>query len=78
MKTALVAALLFTLPALAQAGQSPKPKPQVIDFEALEIEGQTLKPDVSFVDSKPSAKFDSLIRVRADFADKLLSSVNEL
>lgn len=82
MKTALLAALLFAVPALAQTTKpspaAPSAKKTVIEFEGSEILCTDVGPEDTVITTKPTAKFGSLIKVRTDFADKLMASVNEL
>lgn len=73
--------------ALAQASQTQKPatraapaaRTQTVDFgEGDLINGDRASGQAELTTSTPKARFDSLIKVRSNFDDKLLSSVNEM
>lgn len=72
--------LVVSSVALAQT-EPPKqvPRPQEVTFEAGEILGSGYLPTDSYVPVKPKVGgFKSLIKVRADFNDKLRNSVYEM
>ena len=49
-----------------------------IDFEAIEIEGQLVKPQGSLVLERKTASFNPLIKLRTDFNHEMSSSVEEI
>lgn len=77
----LVASLLLSSFAFAQTSPEPAPKPskvQKIEFEPDEIAGGIVGPTGLVVVEPPPRKFNSLIRMRTDFNDKLRESVHEM
>lgn len=89
MKRAVLASLcslallfVFASPASAQdknaddAGENKKVK--TYDFTGDEIDGQLIKPDGDFIDSRGTAEFASLIRIRQDFIKEILKSAEDL
>ena len=84
MKTLATAVLLISTLASGQTSKSataaPKaPRPQVIQFgESDVIDGVRLSADVDFIVAPSHPGFRNLIKIRSDFSDKLLASVNEL
>jgi hypothetical protein len=49
-----------------------------IDFEALDIDGQLVKPQGSLVIDRKRATFNPLIRLRTDFDPEISKSVTEI
>ncbi len=49
-----------------------------IDFEALDIEGEMVKPQGSLVMDRSRASFNPLIRLRTDFNVEMSNSVTEI
>ena len=49
-----------------------------IDFEALEIEGQLIKPTGALLLEGRAAHFNPLIKLRTDFEAEMNQSVNEI
>tara|TARA_B100000287_G_scaffold254077_1_gene238745 strand:- start:365 stop:595 length:231 start_codon:yes stop_codon:yes gene_type:complete len=49
-----------------------------IDFEALDIEGEMVKPQGSLVMDRSRAAFNPLIRLRTDFNVEMSNSVTEI
>lgn len=49
-----------------------------IDFEAIDIEGQLVKPEGQLVTEREVAVFNPLIRLRMDFDQEISNSVNEI
>ncbi len=77
MAVALVAAPLVALPAVAQV--RPRPSSSKITFdEPGVIEGTLVGPNGSYEIAKRPTKFASMIRVRVNFHDELLRSVDGL
>jgi hypothetical protein len=80
----LLAASTIALPALAQ----PKPAPAggdvtyksktVYDFDDDVVEGDLVRPDGEFVDSRKAAKHSSLIKIRPDFIPEMLKSAEDI
>ncbi len=75
-------ALLVTISSLAFAQtEQPKqqtPKPQVVTFGDHEVDGVRELPTNTYVLVHTKTKFDSLIKMRASFNDKLAASVDSL
>ncbi len=83
----LAAASLFAIaaPSLAQ-----KPAPgaggndvtykskTVYDFDDDVVEGDLVRPDGEFVDSRKAAKHSSLIKIRPDFIPEMLKSAEDI
>jgi hypothetical protein len=88
---ALVAAALWAGPAVAQQ-QEPRDtvkvvqeedrtvykKKTVIDFTDVAVEGELTKPEGSYVLNRKKTDFQSLIKVRENFAPELQKSVDNL
>lgn len=49
-----------------------------IDFEALDIEGEMVKPQGSLVMDRSKASFNPLIKLRTDFNVEMSNSVTEI
>ena len=49
-----------------------------VDFEALEIEGQLVKPQGALVLERQRAAFNPLIKLRTDFSYEMNRSVEEI
>ncbi len=49
-----------------------------IDFEALDIEGEMVKPQGSLVLDRSRASFNPLIKLRTDFNIEMSNSVTEI
>lgn len=77
---ALVALVITcALPAAAQRSEArPEERRTVIDFEAEVIEGGLDTPDVVVTPVRKRAVLRSLIRVRTEFRQQLLSTVGHL
>ncbi len=79
MRKLLALALVVPMVSFAQTEQkSEKAKTQTLIFEGDDVLGTGAVPSDELVTVKPPAHFDSLIKVRTDFNDKLLSSVHEM
>jgi hypothetical protein len=64
---------------LMSAEPQKKPVPvQKIDFENDVLEGVGLRPDVDITLVRNPAKFPSLIKVRENFDDKIVRSVDQM
>ncbi len=69
---------LFMLTAQADEGDEPKivyKKETEIDFEALELEGQLLKPQGALLLERRKASFNPLITLRKDFNKEMKESI---
>jgi hypothetical protein len=84
-RTAIVSIVLGTLafaaPALAQdKGKSDdsKKKVKTYDFSGDEIDGELVKPDGDFLDTRKFASHTSLIRIRKDFIKEIIKSAEDL
>jgi hypothetical protein len=49
-----------------------------IDFEALELTGEMVKPQGSVIIERKKAEFNPLIRIRTDFNPEMRDSVREI
>ena len=49
-----------------------------IDFEALDISGEMIKPQGSVIIERKKAEFNPLIRIRTDFNQEMSNSVREI
>ena len=84
--TALTVIGAVTLAApLAQAQKKGKgeakaeaPKSKSYDFTGDEIDGELVKPDGDFLDTRKFASHTSLIRLRKDFIKEILKSAEDL
>lgn len=89
MKRAVLAsffsiAVLFGGTALAQDkgdggnANANEKKVKTYDFTGDEIDGELIKPDGDFIDTRGQADFASLIRIRQDFIKEILKSAEDL
>jgi hypothetical protein len=81
MRLVLVAVLVLSSVSFAQntSGAQKRVPQTTINFEDPDLVDGTLKsPDAHVVHGKPPVIFESMIRVRLNFADKLMHSVSEL
>jgi hypothetical protein len=77
LRALLVAALL--LPSAGAFAQAKKEKAQqVVNFEDDTIQGDLTKPDGEYVEARKKVEHIKLIRIREEFKDKVLQSVNDL
>lgn len=74
----LLMSALILAPALAHADDAKGKKAQVIDFEDDTIEGDLTRPDGEYIESTKKVKHSNLIRIREEFKDKVMQSVDEL
>ena len=73
--------LFYLFMLTAQADDGPKvvyKKQTEIDFEAIELEGELVKPLGEFSIEKRKASFNPLITVRKDFNKEMSDSVMEI
>ena len=91
MKTSKIIAALSIAGAVALAGpvsvlaqpkgKQPKEEPKKVksyDFTGDEIDGELVKPDGDFLDTRKFASHTSLIRLRKDFIKEILKSAEDL
>ncbi|HKE19800.1 MAG TPA: hypothetical protein VKB80_33220 [Kofleriaceae bacterium] len=80
-------ALAFPLAALAQGKPKAKPaaaraeepkKVKSYDFTGDEIDGELVKPDGDFLDTRKFASHTSLIRLRKDFIKEIVKSAEDI
>ena len=67
--------------ALASDGNEPTviyKKKTEIDFEALELEGELVKPQGNLILERKRANFNPLIKLRKDFTPEINKSVTEI
>jgi hypothetical protein len=66
-------------PAAAGGGNSVTYKAKTVyDFDDDTVEGDLVRPDGEFVDSRRNAKHSSLIKIREDFIPEMLKSVEAI
>lgn len=74
--------LAAPLSAFAQGkGKQPKEEPKKVksyDFTGDEIDGELVKPDGDFLDTRKFASHTSLIRLRTNFIKEILKSAEDL
>ena len=75
---AVAGLLLAASPALAAEQNVEYAKETVIDFEDDTIEGDLTKPDGEYVEARKKVKHSNLIRIREEFKDQVMESVDEL
>lgn len=63
---------------LAQDRATQYEKRTEIDFEALDITGEMIKPQGSVIIERKKAEFNPLIRLRTDFNQEMSDSVREI
>ena len=64
--------------AFAQDRAAEYKKRTEIDFEALDITGEMVKPQGSIVIERRRAEFNPLIKIRTDFNPEMANSVREI
>jgi hypothetical protein len=71
--------LAFATPALAQdSGKKDAKKVKTYDFSGDEIDGELVKPDGDFLDTRKFANHTSLIRIRTNFIKEIVKSAEDL
>ena len=73
--------LLLTLLILAQETEEPiviYKKKTEIDFEALELEGELVKPQGNLILERKKANFNPLIKLRKDFTQEINQSIGDI
>jgi len=53
-------------------------KNTIINFDGSIVDGELIKPKGGFIQSRGRAKFNSLIRYRKDFVDKMIKQAKKL
>jgi hypothetical protein len=76
----LVLGLTFASPAIAQdkGKNQSRPAAKSYDFSGDEIDGELVKPDGDFLDTRKFASHTSLIRIRKDFIKEIVKSAEDL
>jgi RNase P/RNase MRP subunit p29 len=72
---------LLLLLTLAQETEDPiviYKKKTEIDFEALELEGELVKPQGNLILERKKANFNPLIKLRKDFVQEINQSVGDI
>ena len=67
---------LAVLFALSQKAQVPKPQKIVFDEDELIVERKS--PDLEHIYVRAPTKFQNLIKIRENFADKIVKSVDQM
>ena len=84
---AVAAIALLSLPALAQNKPAPAGAPAadgayksktVYDFDDDVVEGDLVRPDGEFIDTRKAAKHSSLIKIRENFIPEMLKSAEDI
>lgn len=86
MKSAIAVALLAASLAYGQPAETVVREPDkvivrqktVVDFSQVEIAGELTKPEGSYAIVKRKAAFDTLVKVRDNFAREMRKSVEQL
>jgi hypothetical protein len=81
-----IVALAFAATAVAQApaaGQGDAPsvkykKKTVYDFDDDVVEGELMRPDGEYIDTRRKAKHSSLIKIRENFIPEMLKSAEDI
>jgi hypothetical protein len=77
--TVVLGLLAFAGPASAQdKGKKEEKKVKTYDFSGDEIDGELVKPDGDFLDTRKFASHTSLIRIRKDFIKEIVKSAEDL
>jgi hypothetical protein len=77
MLRALLLSLVLVVPG-ASLAQAKKKGDQIVNFEDDTIQGDLTKPDGEYVEARKKVDHIKLIRIREEFRDKVLQSVNDL
>jgi len=75
--------VLLSYSAIASADDNDDPivrykKETTIDFEALELEGELVKPQGNLILERKKANFNPLIKLRKDFTAEINQSVGDI
>jgi len=62
----------------ASAGPSAASKQTVINFEDETIQGDLTRPDGEYIDTAAKVRHSNLIKIREEFHEKVMQSVDEL
>ncbi|MGZ6142652.1 MAG: adventurous gliding motility protein CglF [Myxococcales bacterium] len=65
-------------PAPAAGGDVTYKQKTVYDFDDDTVEGDLVRPDGEFVDSRKAAKHSSLIKIRENFIPEMLKSAEDI
>ena len=79
--TIILSLLFFSLTSTAEAQEDKNiqyQKRTEIDFEALDIDGEMVKPQGSLLMERTKTKFNPLIELRMDFNPEMSQSVNNI
>ena len=79
--TIILSMLFFSLTSTAEAQEEKNiqyQKRTEIDFEALDIDGEMVKPQGSLLMERTKTKFNPLIELRMDFNPEMSQSVNNI
>jgi hypothetical protein len=75
--------LIFAFISFVFANENEEPKvvykkETTIDFEALDIEGELVKPQESIILERKRAVFNPLIQLKKDFNQEMSNSLNDI
>lgn len=77
--TVVISLFAFVPAAMAQdKGKKDEKKVKTYDFSGDEIDGELVKPDGDFLDTRKFASHTSLIRIRKDFIKEIVKSAEDL
>jgi hypothetical protein len=77
----MIIGLLLSSPAMADDKDEPVviyKKKTEIDFEALELEGELVKPQGNLILERKKANFNPLIKLRKDFTQEINQSTSDI
>ncbi len=81
-KFMIIGLLLITTPVMADDDDDDPiviyKKKTEIDFEALELEGELVKPQGNLILERKKANFNPLIKLRKDFTQEINQSVGDI
>ena len=80
-KIFIVVLALYSAPVTADDDDDPivkYKKETIIDFEALELEGELVKPQGNLILERKKANFNPLIKLRKDFTTEINQSVGDI
>ena len=78
MGMALVVSPMVALAQKPPAGDVTYKQKTVYDFDDDVVEGDLVRPDGEFVDSRRAAKHSSLIKIRENFIPEMLKSAEDI
>jgi hypothetical protein len=77
-RIAFISLALAALASPALAQDSEPPRERTFDFSGDTIDGDLMRPDGDFIDTRDFAQHTSLIRVRTEFIREIIQSAEDL